>query len=120
MSDDPATQYKEIIGRARGAHDLLRLWEQGRAEQLEHEIATASAAVTAATEREQQARDRVGRWWRMAVDSVSQVSWLEVGPEPEPAAGTRGSYLERHLDDVRHAYHELTQAILNLGWRARR
>ncbi|PXY34385.1 hypothetical protein BAY59_02285 [Prauserella coralliicola] len=121
MSEEPtaAMRYKEIIGLARKAAEDLRTWELARAEQLNGEIAARAEAVTAAEERERAMTDRANRWWRMAKDNVSRLSWLEVGAPPEPAASARGEWLHRYAEDVRPAYHELTQAILKLGWRAR-
>jgi hypothetical protein len=114
-----AVRYKEIVGLARKAGDDLRSWELARADELEAAIARKQAEVVAAREREQRSADRVNRWWRMASDNVDRMSWLEAGSPPEPAPSARGEWLDRYLEDVRPAYHELNQAILNLGWRSR-
>lgn len=114
-----ATRYKEIIGLARKATSDLRAWELDRAQQLDAVIAAAAAAVAEATEREQATEERARRWWRMAADSAARVSWLEVGPEPDPVSSARGEWLDRYTEDIRPAYHELTEAVLKLGWRAR-
>ncbi|ASR38473.1 hypothetical protein BAY61_29620 [Prauserella marina] len=121
MTDEPtaAVRYKEIIGSARRAADDLRAWELARAEELTAAIAAANEEVTAAAEREAATEERATRWWRMASDSVSRLSWLDVGTPPEPARSARGEWLDRYAEDVRPAYHDLTQAILKLGWRAR-
>ncbi|MGH3520969.1 MAG: hypothetical protein ACRDQ7_27055 [Haloechinothrix sp.] len=121
MRDEPtaAVRYKEIIGLARKAANDLRAWELARAEELESAIAAAGAEVATAAEREERAAAQANRWWRMAGDNVSRLSWLEVGAPPEPAGSARGEWLDRYTEDVRPAYHELTQAIFKLGWRAR-
>ncbi|MEU6645134.1 hypothetical protein ABZ863_21585 [Saccharomonospora sp. NPDC046836] len=121
MSDGSpaAMRYKEIIGLARRGADELRAWERARVEELTAEIAAAAERVTAAAEREEAMTGRANRWWRMAGDNVSRLSWLDVGTPPEPVASARGEWLDRYAEDVRPAYHELTQAILKLGWRAR-
>ncbi|WP_199429877.1 hypothetical protein [Qaidamihabitans albus] len=121
MSDDAtaAMRYKEVIALARKAADDLRSWELARAAELDAEIGAAAAAVTAATEREQRMAERAQRWWRMACDNVSRLSWLDAGEPPAPADSARGELMDRYAEDVRSAYHELTQAILNLGWRSR-
>ncbi|MBK1785006.1 hypothetical protein [Prauserella cavernicola] len=121
MSDEPtaAMRYKEIVGLARKAAEDLRTWELERTEQLTGEIAARADAVTTAAKREQAMTERANRWWRMANDNVSRLSWLELGAPPEPTASARGEWLDRYAEDVRPAYHELTQAILRLGWRAR-
>ncbi|MFC4002672.1 hypothetical protein ACFS2C_04175 [Prauserella oleivorans] len=114
-----AVRYKEIVGLARKAAADLRAWEESRAEELNGEIAAAAEKVTAATEAEQAMNDRARRWWNMAADNVARLSWLDVGPEPEPIASARGEWLHRYAEDIRPAYHELTQAVLKLSWRAR-
>ncbi|PRX44668.1 hypothetical protein B0I33_111181 [Prauserella shujinwangii] len=121
MTDDAtaAMRYKEIIGLARKAAEDLRAWERHRAEELDVAIGAAATEVSAAAEREQRVTERVDRWWRMACDNVSRLSWLDAGEPPEPVPSARGELLDRYAEDVRPAYHELTQAILNLGWRAR-
>lgn len=121
MTDDAnaAVRYKEIVGLARKAAEDLRAWELARAEELTSAIAAAEQEVAQATEREQVTAERATRWWRMAADNVSRLSWLDMGAEPEPVASARGEWLDRYAEDIRAAYHELTQAILRLGWRAR-
>lgn len=124
MSDESdrataAMRYKEIVGLARKAGEDLRTWELHRAAELDAEIGAAAADLTAATQREERVSERGQRWWRMARDNVSRLSWLDAGEEPEPVASARGEQLDRYVEDVRPAYHELTQAILNLGWRSR-
>jgi hypothetical protein len=66
------------------------------------------------------AHERAIRWWKMAVHNVARLSWLEVGDEPEPTATARAQYLDRYLEEVKPSYQELVQAVLSLGWRARR
>jgi hypothetical protein len=56
----------------------------------------------------------------MAEHNVAQLNWLDVGEEPQPAANARAQYLERYLEEVKPSYQELVQAVLSLGWRARR
>ncbi|WP_116046922.1 hypothetical protein [Amycolatopsis palatopharyngis] len=121
MPDEPtaAVRYKEIVALARKSADDLRSWELARTEELDGAIAGAVTEIDRATQREQSTAERANRWWRMAVDNVSRVSWLEAGAPPEPVTSARGEWLSRYLEDVRPAYHELNQAILNLGWRAR-
>jgi hypothetical protein len=121
MTDEPtaAVRYKEIVALARKSADDLRSWELARAEELDAAISAAAAEIARATEREHTTGERVTRWWRMAVDNVSRVSWLEAGAPPEPASSAHGEWLSRYLEDVRPAYHELNQAILKLGWRSR-
>ncbi|MGC7100427.1 hypothetical protein ACPZ19_37590 [Amycolatopsis lurida] len=119
MTGTAAMRYKEIIGLARGAEENLRTWELARADELERVLADAHEAVAAAKEREAQTIERVNRWWRMADDNVSRLSWLEVGVPPEPSPSARGAYLDRYLEEVRAAYQDLVQAILKLSWRAR-
>lgn len=122
-SDDNATaamRYKEIVSMARGSAEQLRNWELARADELEYAKAEAVAAVTAATEREAWATERALRWWRMAIHNVSRLPWLETGGDPDPAANARPQYLERYLEEVKPSYQELVQAVLALGWRAKR
>jgi len=115
-----ATRYKETVGLASQAKHNLRNWEYQRLEELKGEIAAAKEAVEQATEREAKAMRAANRWWRMAEDNVSRLSWLEVEDSLVPAVQARGDRLDRYLDDVRVAYNELVQAVLQLGWRARR
>lgn len=121
MSDNAsaAVRYKAIVGLAAKAADDLRAWEHDRAEELTTEIAAAAQRVEEARERERTTTERVERWWKMASDNVSRLSWLDVGAPPEPNPTARGEYLNRHTEDIRAAYHELTSAILHLGWRSR-
>lgn len=114
-----AVRYKEIMGLARKAADDLRSWELARAKELDTQIAAAAQRLDAAAERERATAERAHRWWRMAGDNVARLSWLDLGPDPEPLTSARGEYLDRYAEDVRAAYHELTQAILKLSWRAR-
>lgn len=114
-----AARYKETIGLARTAAEQLRAWEQAREQQLYAEIQTAEENVTAAAEAEEAMADRARRWWSMARDNVARLSWLDVGADPEPVTTARGEQASRYADDIRPAYHELTQAVLKLGWRAR-
>jgi hypothetical protein len=115
-----AMRYKEIAGLAAKAANDLRAWELARAEELESTIASASAAVEAATEREQRTVQGARHWWRMAEDNVSRLQWLELADPPGPAPHARGDLLDRYLEGVKPIYNELVQAVLNLGWRARR
>jgi hypothetical protein len=115
-----AMRYKEIVGLARGSAEQLRTWELARADELETSLAEATEAVTAAGEREAWAKERAIRWWKMAEHNVAQLTWLDVGGEPEPTASARAQYLDRYLEEVKPSYQELVQAVLSLGWRARR
>jgi hypothetical protein len=115
-----AMRYKEIVGLARGSAEQLRAWELARAEELENALAEATQALTTATDREARARERAIRWWKMAVHNVERLSWLDVGDEPEPRPTARAQYLDRYLEEVKPSYQELVQAVLSLGWRARR
>lgn len=121
MTGEPsaAVRYKELVGLARKAAEDLRAWELARADELTGQIAAAREQVAAAEQREQVIDERVARWWKMATDSVSRLSWFEAGAEPEPVSSARAGLLDRYSEDVRPAYQELTQAILKLGWRAR-
>ncbi|GAA1242701.1 hypothetical protein GCM10009676_30200 [Prauserella halophila] len=114
-----AARYKEIIGLARTAAEELRAWEQARDRQLYGEIQAAEDNVAAAAEAEEAMADRARRWWSMARDNVARLSWLDVGADPEPVPNARGEQASRYADDIRPAYHELTQAVLKLSWRAR-
>ncbi|HKN52035.1 MAG TPA: hypothetical protein VJX66_06030 [Amycolatopsis sp.] len=123
MSDDNATtamRYKEIIALSRGSGENLRAWELERANALESEIAEAREAITAATEREQRAAERATRWWKMALHNVERLNFLDLGENPQPVMTARPQYLERYLEEVKPSYQELVQAVLALGWRAKR
>jgi hypothetical protein len=114
-----AVRYKEIVGLSRTAAENLRQWELARARELDGELAAAAERVAAARQREQTMGERANRWWNMARDNISRLSWLQPGPAPEPDGSARGEHLEQHAEQVRTAYQELTQAILALGWLAR-
>jgi hypothetical protein len=120
QDSNAAMRYKETVGLASQAQHNLRNWEYERLEQLKGEIAAAKEAIEVAKEREAKAHRAAQRWWRMAEDNVSRLSWLEVADDPSPAIQARGDRLDRYLDDVRVAYNELVQSVLQLGWRARR
>jgi hypothetical protein len=115
-----AMRYKEIIALSRGSADNLRAWELARAEALEAEVAAAQEAVAAAVEREERAGERAKRWWKMALHNVERLPWLAVGEEPKPVPTARPQYLDRYLEEVKPSYQELVQAVLGLGWRAKR
>lgn len=115
----PAMRYKEIAGLARKATVDLQAWERSRMAELESATAAAREEIEAATEREQRTMSQAQRWWRMALDNVARLSWVNVDPEPEPIDSARASQLSRYTEDVRSGYQELTQAVLDLGWRAR-
>lgn len=114
-----AARYKEIIGLARSAAEQLRAWEQTREQELYGQIHAAEENVTAAADAEEAMADRARRWWSMARDNVTRLSWLDVGADPEPVSTARGEQASRYADDIRPAYHELTQSVLKLSWRAR-
>lgn len=114
-----AMRYKEIIARARQAADDLRDWERTRAEELGGAQAAARAEIEAAREREQEVEHSVHHWWRMAADNLTRLSWWQPSGPPEPATDSQGEHLRRHTEEIRPAYHELTEAIRGLGWRAR-
>ena len=123
MSDDGATaamRYKEIIALSRGSAENLRAWELARAEALDTEIAEGGAAVTAAIEREERAGERATRWWKMALHNIEGLSWLVIGENPKIVPTARPAYLDRYLEEVKPSYQELVQAVLGLGWRAKR
>ena len=123
MTDDGATaamRYKEIIALSRGSAENLRDWELQRAEALEAEIEEAQAAIEAATERERRAAERATRWWKMALHNIQGLPWLPPGDDPQPVPTARPAYLERYLEEVKPSYQELVQAVLALGWRAKR
>lgn len=121
MPDEPgaAVRYKEVMGLARKAADDLRAWERARARELDAEISAAEQRVEKAAERERTAGERAHRFWRMACDNISRLSWLAPGPDPEPVPSASSEHLDRYAEDVRTAYQELTQSVLALGWRAR-
>lgn len=123
MTDDGATaamRYKEIIALSRGSAENLRKWELARAEALEAEIEEAQAAIEAAAEREARAAERATRWWKMALHNIQGLLWLPPGDDPHPVMTARPAYLERYLEEVKPSYQELVQAVLGLGWRAKR
>ncbi|HET6500747.1 MAG TPA: hypothetical protein VFG87_08275 [Amycolatopsis sp.] len=118
--ESPAMRYKEIVGLAAKAAAELRAWERNHAQQLDARIAAAEATVTQAREREVRTGQTVRNWWRMTADNVARLTWLELGEEPEPAPNAPGAWLDRHLNEVKPVYQELVDAVLSLGWRARR
>ncbi|MFI5584744.1 hypothetical protein ACIA5G_06920 [Amycolatopsis sp. NPDC051758] len=123
MTDDGATaamRYKEIIALSRGSAENLREWELARAKALEAEIEEATAAIEVAAEREEQAGKRATRWWKMALHNIQGLTWLPPGDNPHPISTARAAYLERYLEEVKPSYQELVQAVLALGWRAKR
>ncbi|MGW3962028.1 hypothetical protein ACWED2_19550 [Amycolatopsis sp. NPDC005003] len=122
MTDDAtaAMRYKEIIALSRGSAENLREWELARAEALNAEIEAADAAIEAAAERETRAAERATRWWKMALHNIQGLPWLDPGDDPRPVATARAAYLERYLEEVKPSYQELVQAVLALGWRAKR
>jgi hypothetical protein len=123
MTDDGATaamRYKETIALSRGSAENLRAWELNRAQELEAEIEEAKTAIEVATEREQRAAERASRWWKMALHNIQGLTWLPPGDNPRPVSTARAAYLERYLEEVKPSYQELVQAVLGLGWRAKR
>ncbi|MEV4599493.1 hypothetical protein AB0K15_19035 [Amycolatopsis sp. NPDC049253] len=122
MTDDAsaAMRYKEIVGLARGSADNLRAWELARADEIDHQLADAQAAVSAAKEREEKAAERASRWWKMALHNVARLNFLEPADDPQPVSTARPQYLDRYLEEVKPSYQELVQAVLALGWRAKR
>ncbi|GAB3141039.1 hypothetical protein [Amycolatopsis sp. NPDC004378] len=123
MTDDGATaamRYKEIIALSRGSAENLRAWELARAEELDAEIEEAQNAIEAAAEREARAAERATRWWKMALHNIQGLMWLPPGDDPRPVTTARAAYLERYLEEVKPSYQELVQAVLALGWRAKR
>ncbi|MEV7042554.1 hypothetical protein [Amycolatopsis sp. NPDC051061] len=123
MTDDGATaamRYKEIIALSRGSAENLRGWELARAEELTGEIEEARTAIEVAAEREARAAERATRWWKMALHNIQDLLWLPPGDEPRPVPTARPAYLERYLEEVKPSYQELVQAVLALGWRAKR
>lgn len=115
-----AMRYKEIVGLARGSADNLRAWELARADEIERQLADARAAVTAAREREQKATERATRWWKMALHNIARLNFVEALDDPQPVPTARPQYLDRYLEEVKPSYQELVQAVLALGWRAKR
>lgn len=105
---------------ARGSAENLRAWELARADEIERQLAEAHAAVAAATEREEKAAERASRWWKMALHNVSRLTFVDSSEEPQAVATARPQYLERYLEEVKPSYQELVQAVLGLGWRAKR
>jgi hypothetical protein len=115
-----AMRYKEIVGLARGSAEQLRAWELARTDALENALAEAAQAVVTAAEREEKAKDHATRWWKMAEHNVERLAWLDVGEAPQPTPTARAAYLDRYLEEVKPSYKELVEAVLALGWRARR
>ncbi|SEP52999.1 hypothetical protein [Amycolatopsis saalfeldensis] len=115
-----AMRYKEVVGMARGSAENLRAWELARADEIERQLAEAHAAVAAATERESKAGERAARWWKMALHNVSRLTFVDSSEEPQAVTTARPQYLERYLEEVKPSYQELVQAVLSLGWRAKR
>ncbi|WP_414936909.1 hypothetical protein [Amycolatopsis sp. cmx-11-51] len=115
-----AMRYKEIVALARASAENLRNWEIGHADELEARLAEAYQAVADAAEREQRAVDRASRWWKMAQHNVAGLNWLPDDEDPQPVPTARAGYLERYLEEVKPSYQELVQAVLSLGWRAKR
>lgn len=119
-ADTAAARFKEIIGRARGAAASLREWEIARVHELDAAIADAEEDLAKAIEREEWATERATRWWKMAVNNVRRLAWIDPGDPPEPVSTARAQYLEHYLEEVRPSYQELVQSVLSLGWRAKR
>ncbi|MBB5853636.1 hypothetical protein ACFQ05_10055 [Amycolatopsis umgeniensis] len=115
-----AMRYKEIVGLARASAENLRGWEVARADELEARLAEAHQSVADAAEREQRAVDRASRWWKMAQHNVEGLTWLPDDEDPQPVPTARPGYLEKYLEEVKPSYQELVQAVLSLGWRAKR
>jgi hypothetical protein len=122
MTDDAtaAMRYKEIIALSRGSADRLREWELARVDELESQIEEARTAIEAAAARERNAAERATRWWKMALHNIQGLTWLAPGDEPQPVPTARAAYLDRYLQEVKPSYQELVQAVLGLGWRAKR
>ncbi|MEQ0559163.1 hypothetical protein ABJI51_08790 [Amycolatopsis sp. NEAU-NG30] len=123
MTDDSATaamRYKEIIALSRGSADNLRQWELARAEELQAQIEEAEQTIEREKEREARATERATRWWKMALHNIQGLNWLEPRDDPQPVPTARAAYLERYLEEVKPSYQELVQAVLGLGWRAKR
>lgn len=120
-NDQPtaAARYKEIVSRASEAAEELRAWEADRAEELTSLIAAARKNVTAAAEDEETMTEQAHRWWRMAEDNVTRLSWLEIEDFPEPVTPASTDRPEDHAERMRSAYQELSRAILALNWFAR-
>jgi hypothetical protein len=115
-----AMRYKEIVGLGRGSAEQFRAWELNRVDELEHAIAEAGQAVVTAGEREERAKEHANRWWKMAQHNVERLTWLDSGEPPHPTPTARAAYLDRYLEEVKPSYKELVEAVLALGWRARR
>lgn len=115
-----AMRYKEIVGLARASAENLRAWELARADELEARLAEAHQAIVRAAEQEAYAMVRSNRWWSMAKHNIAGLSWLPAGDDPQPVSTARASYLDRYLEEVKPSYQELVQAVLSLGWRAKR
>ncbi|RJQ85792.1 hypothetical protein [Amycolatopsis panacis] len=116
----PAMRYKEIVGLARGSAENLRAWELARADEIERRLADAHAAVAEAVDREEKARERAARWWKMALHNITRLNFIETLDDPQPVTTARPQYLDRYLEEVKPSYQELVQAVLALGWRAKR
>ncbi|MFF0146418.1 hypothetical protein ATK36_3782 [Amycolatopsis sulphurea] len=116
----PAMRYKEIVGLARGSAENLRAWELARADEIERRLADAHTAVAEAVDREEKARERAARWWKMALHNVTRLNFIESLDDPQPVTTARPQYLDRYLEEVKPSYQELVQAVLALGWRAKR
>lgn len=116
----PAMRYKEIVGLARGSAENLRAWELARADEIERQLADAHAAVAEAVDREEKARERAARWWKMALHNITRLNFIETLDDPQPVTTARPQYLDRYLEEVKPSYQELVQAVLALGWRAKR
>ncbi|WP_020664063.1 hypothetical protein [Amycolatopsis benzoatilytica] len=115
-----ALRYKEIVGLARGSAENLRAWELARADEIERQLADAHAALAAAQAQEEKMRERANRWWKMALHNVARLNFVEALDDPQPVTTARPQYLERYLEEVKPSYQELVQAVLGLGWRAKR
>ncbi|EIF00903.1 hypothetical protein [Saccharomonospora glauca] len=122
MPDEPtaAVRYKEIMGRARKSADDLREWERRRGDELKSLIAAAEQRVEQLSDRETAVREQAHRLWRMALDNVKRLSWLDPGEPPSPSALAKSRYLDHYLDEVRTAYRALSEAADTLSWRNRR
>ena len=123
MTDEHASaalRYKEIVGLARGSAENLRAWELARADEIDRQLTDAHAAVAAAQAQEEKMRERASRWWKMALHNVARLNFVEALDDPQPVMTARPQYLERYLEEVKPSYQELVQAVLGLGWRAKR
>src|SRR5690606_42013601 len=115
-----ARRDKEVMGLARKAAGDLRDWERKRIAERASKIAGAGRRLDAAAEQETAVQARAPRWWRMACDNVGRLPWLEPGEQPSPINSARGDQVDHYVDGLRSAYRNLTEAVANLGWRARR